>query len=376
MHGARYFSSFDAVDGFWQMTMAKEDVEKTAFTSPYGQYEWLVMPMGLANSPSCYQRRMQRALGHLPFVKVFIDDCIIASNTLADHYDHIRQFLEVCEEQGIYLKESKCQLLQTQIRFLGHVVSSKGSQPQHDKLAAIRDWPDLENATHVRQFLGLAGYYRRYVLGFSEIAHPLTQLTKGDAVWEWGATQKWAFEEIKAALCAAPILALPDMKAAADGIHPFVVQTDASGVALGGVLMQDVGDGLRPIAFESRQFSGAEQNYHAGERELCALHHCTTQTWRHYFIFTEFQLQGDHKPLVWLMSPGQPLSRRQARWYMDLVEVGVPEMEYIPGALLWVPDALSRRPDYKEVSAREGLLEAGFVDPKTGLPNPLNANRK
>ena len=375
MHGARYFSSFDAVDGFWQMTMASEDVEKTAFTSPYGQYEWLVMPMGLANSPSCYQRRMQRALGHLPFVKVFIDDCIIASHTLEEHYSHIQQFLEVCEEQGIYLKKSKCQLLQTQIRFLGHVVSRKGSQPQHDKLAAIRDWPDLEHATRVRQFLGLAGYYRRYVLGFSEIAHPLTQLTKGDATWEWGATQKWAFEEIKAALCVSPILALPDMKAAADGIHPFVVQTDASGVALGGVLMQDVGEGLKPIAFESRQFSGAEQNYHAGERELCALHHCTTQTWRHYLIFTEFQLQGDHKPLVWLMSPGQPLSRRQARWYMYLVEVGVPEMEYIPGALLWVPDALSRRPDYKDISAREGLLEAGFVDPETGLPSRPNANR-
>ncbi len=368
MHGAKYFSSFDAVDGFWQMAMAPEDVEKTAFTSPYGSYEWLVMPMGLANSPSCYQRRMQRALGHLPFVRVFIDDAIIFSSTLEEHFEHLRRFFEVCEEQGIYLKESKCQMLQTQIRFLGHVVNRKGSQPQHDKLAAIRDWPDLENATHVRQFLGLAGYYRRYVLGFSEIAHPLTQLTKGDVAWEWGPMQKWAFEEIKKALCSQPTLALPDMKAAADGIHPFVVQTDASGVALGGVLMQDVGEGLRPIAFESRQFSGAEQNYHAGERELCALHHCTTQTWRHYLIFTEFQLQGDHKPLVWLMSPGQPLSRRQARWYMDLVEVGVPEMEYIPGALLWVPDALSRRPDYKEISAREGLMEAGFVNPNTDQP--------
>ncbi|KAK3236488.1 hypothetical protein CYMTET_53375 [Cymbomonas tetramitiformis] len=368
MHGAKYFSSFDAVDGFWQMAMASEDVEKTAFTSPYGSYEWLVMPMGLTNSPSCYQRRMQRALGHLPFVRIFLDDCILFSNTLEEHLSHLQQFLEVCENQGIYLKESKCQLLQTQIRFLGHVISREGSQPQHDKLAAIRDWPALENATHVRQFLGLAGYYRRYMLGFSEVAQPLTQLTKGDVAWLWGPMQRWAFEEIKKALCSSPTLALPDMKAAAEGRHPFVVQTDASGVALGGVLMQDVGNGLQPIAFESRQFNGAEQNYHAGERELCALHHCTTQTWRHYLIWTEFQLQGDHKPLVWLMAPGQPLSRRQARWYMDLVEVGVPEMEYIPGALLWVPDALSRRPDYKEISAREGLVEAGFVHPVTGKP--------
>ncbi|KAK3285936.1 hypothetical protein CYMTET_6478 [Cymbomonas tetramitiformis] len=204
MHGAKYFSSFDAVDGFWQMAMAPEDIEKTAFTSPHGSYEWLVMPMGLTNSPSCYQRRMQRALGHLPFARIFLDDCILFSTTLEEHYEHLKQFLEVCEVQGIYLKEPK--------------------------------------------------------------------------------------------------------------------PTPADGVALGGVLMQDVGKGLQPIAFESRQFNGAEQNYHAGERELCALHHCTTHTWRHYLIWTEFQLQGDHKPLVWLMSPGQPLSRRQARWYMDLVE--------------------------------------------------------
>ncbi|KAK3258344.1 hypothetical protein CYMTET_32604 [Cymbomonas tetramitiformis] len=318
MHGAKYFSSFDAVDGFWQMAMASEDVEKTAFTSPYGSYEWLVMPMGLTNSPSCHQRRMQRALGHLPFVRIFLDDCILFSNTLEEHLSHLQQFLEVCENQGIYLKESKCQLLQTQIRFLGHVISREGSQPQHDKLAAIRDWPALENATHVRQILGLAGYYRRYMLGFSEVAQPLTQLTKGDVTWLWGPMQRWAFEEIKKALCSSPTLALPDMKAAAEGRHPFVVQTDANGVALGGVLMQDVGNGLQPIAFESRQFNGAEQNYHAGERELCALHHCTTQTWRHYLIWTEFQLQGDHNPLVWLMAPGQPLSRRQARWYMHL----------------------------------------------------------
>ena len=125
------------------------------------------------------------------------------------------------------------------------------------------------------------------------------------------------------------------------------------------------------IAYASRQFSAAEQNYHTGERELCALHRCTTVTWRHYLIFTNFRLQGDHRPLEWLMEPGRELSRRQARWYMDLVEVGVPRMEYIKGALLMVPDALSRRPDYKDIDAREGLREAGMLDPTSDLPtNP------
>ncbi|KAK3288479.1 hypothetical protein CYMTET_4043 [Cymbomonas tetramitiformis] len=220
-----------------------------------------------------------------------------------------------------HLKGHQVQLLKKSLRFLGHTISADGCRPQHDKVAA-----------------------------------------------------QWAFEELKAALISAPVLALPDTKGAADGSAPFVVQTDASGIALGGVLMQDHGDGLRVIAYESRQFSAAEQNYHTGERELGALHHCTTVTWRHYLIFTNFRLQGDHRPLEWLMEPGRELSRRQARWYMDLVEVGVPRMEYIKGALLMVPDALSRRPDYKDLDAREGLREAGVLDPVSDLPtNPLTS---
>eukprot|EP00854_Cymbomonas_tetramitiformis_P034183 gene34183-biopygen18681 len=133
-------------------------------------------------------------------------------------------------------------------------------------------------------------------------------------------------------------------------------------------MMQDQGKGLQPIAFESRQFSRAEQNYHPGERELCAIHHCTTVTWRHYLIFTAFKLMGDHKPLYWLFAPARELSRRQARWYEDLVEVGVHRMEHVPGRCLVVPDAQSRRPDYQEFSAREGLVEKGIVDPDTDAP--------
>eukprot|EP00854_Cymbomonas_tetramitiformis_P018244 gene18244-biopygen18832 len=120
-----------------------------------------------------------------------------------------------------------------------------GERPQHDKVAAVRDWPALENATHVRQFLGLAGYYRRFIPCFSDIAQPLTMLTKNDVEWKWGPEQQWAFEELKIALVDAPVLALPNVKAAADGSAPFLVQTDASGVALGGVLMQDCGECLK-----------------------------------------------------------------------------------------------------------------------------------
>eukprot|EP00854_Cymbomonas_tetramitiformis_P027566 gene27566-biopygen28580 len=290
-----------------------------------------------------------------------------------EHYENVRTFLQTCREKGVYLKASKAQMLKESLKFLGHTLSSEGCSPQHDKVATVRDWPALENATHVRQFLGLAGYYRRFIHCFSDIAQPLTMLTKNDVEWKWGPEQRWAFEELKAALVDAPVLALPNVKAAVDGSAPFLVQTDASGVALGGVLMQDCGEGLKVIAYESRQFFAAEQNYHTGERELCGLHHCTTVTWRHYLIFTAFKLQGDHRPLEWLMEPGRELSRRQARWYMDLVEVGVPRMEYVKGALLLVPDALSRRPDYAVKTPREGLQEAGILDAKCDLPkDPLS----
>ena len=368
LQGAKVFSTADALWGFWQVPMEASDVEKTAMTTHFGAYEWLVMPMGLSNSPSTWQRMMTQYLGHLPFVRVFVDDILIFSDTPEAHVEHLRQLLTACKKNQIYLKKSKLKLCKRACRFLGHVVDRDGCRPQQDKVASVRDWPELETVTHVRQFLGMCGFYRRYIQNFADLAYPLTRLTKATVEWAWGKEEKKAFQHLKDALISAPTLVLPDQRAAADGSRPFVVQTDASAVALGGVLMQDQGKGLQPIAFESRQFSGAEQNYHPGERELCAIHHCTTVTWRHYLIFTAFKLMGDHKPLYWLFAPARELSRRQARWYEDLVEVGVHRMEHVPGRCLVVPDAQSRRPDYQEFSAREGLVEKGIVDPDTDAP--------
>ena len=143
------------------------------------------MPQGLQNSPSQYQRRMQRALGHLPFVRLFIDDvCVFTKGTIEEHYDCVRTFLLTCREKGVFLKKSKARLLKESIKFLGHTLSKEGCQSQHDKVASVRDWPELENVTHVRQFLGLAGYYRRFIHCFSDIAQPLTKLTKADVPWQ------------------------------------------------------------------------------------------------------------------------------------------------------------------------------------------------
>ncbi|KAK3285061.1 hypothetical protein CYMTET_7314 [Cymbomonas tetramitiformis] len=174
---------------------------------------------------------MQRALGHLPFVRIFIDDVVVfSSGDIEEHYRFVREFLLTCREKGVYLKKSKAQMLKKNLRFLGHTLSSKGCQPQHDKVAAVRDWPALQNVTHIRQFYLGTG---------------------------WLLQEQWSFDELKAALVKAPVLALPDMKAAADGSAPFVVQTDASGIALGGVLMQDCGGGLGVIAQDTARLKKA-----------------------------------------------------------------------------------------------------------------------
>ena len=154
-------------------------------------------------------------------------------------------------------------------------------------------------------------------------------------------------------------------KAAAEGTRPYIVQTDASQVALGGVLLQEHPEGLRPIAYESRQFTAAEQNMFPGMQELVAVHHCSYNTWRHYLIFTPWRLQGDHEPLSWLLTKKQ-LSQRQARIMMDLVEINVPRLEHVPGALLHMPDGLSRQPLWKKYTAKEGLIDAGVVRESDG----------
>ncbi|KAK3269842.1 hypothetical protein CYMTET_21739 [Cymbomonas tetramitiformis] len=200
LQGATIFSTADALWGFWQVPMEEDAIEKTAMTTPFGAYEWLVMPMGLSNSPSCWQRMMQSYLGHLPFVRVFVDDIMIFSKNPTEHLGHLKQVLEVCRQNKVRLKESKLRCFKRSVRFLGHVIDREGCRPQQDKIAAVRDWPKLETVKHVRQFLGLAGFYRRYNQGLSDLAHPLTKLTKNLVPWEWGPEQERAFERLKIVL--------------------------------------------------------------------------------------------------------------------------------------------------------------------------------
>ena len=267
---AKVFSKIDLRSGYWQMPVKPGDVHKTAFKTRWGLYEFLVMPFGVTNAPAQFMNMMNALLGEYldKFVLIFLDDVLIYSANPQDHAEHLRKVLGKLREHKLYAKASKCEMLKTSVEFLGQQISKGGMTPTEAKLKAVRDWATPEDVKGVRSFLGFANYYRRFVQNFAAIADPLTSLTRKDVEWQWGPYQRRAFQQLKEALCAAPVLLFPDPKL------PYTVVTDVSGTAAGGILMQDQGDGLQPLAFLSRQLKPTEQRYSAYEQGLVAVAHC------------------------------------------------------------------------------------------------------
>ncbi|KAI3765101.1 hypothetical protein L2E82_15127 [Cichorium intybus] len=251
LQGASYFSKIDLRSGYHQLKIRESDIPKTAFRTRYGHYEFLVMPFGLTNAPAAFMDLMNRVCR--PFldtsVIVFIDDILIYSRSQEEHETHLRQVLELLRQEKLYAKFSKCEFWLREVQFLGHVISSEGVKVDPAKIEAVMKWEPPRNPSEIRSFLGLAGYYRRFVENFSSIAAPLTKLTKKGEKFEWTEEQQAAFQKLKQALCEAPVLALPQ------GGEDFVVYSDASRVGLGCVLMQRG----RVIAYASRQLKEAEK---------------------------------------------------------------------------------------------------------------------
>ena len=342
LHGATIFSKIDLVSGYFQVRIADEDVHKTAFRTRYGHYEFTVMPFGLCNAPATFQRMMNDILReHLDtFVIVYLDDILIYSKTKEEHTEHLRQVLALLRKHQLYAKASKCEFGMPQTEFLGHVVSGNGIATDPKKIKAVAEWPTPANVTELRSFVGLANYYRRFVDKFSHIAGPLTALLGKDK-WStdsWGAPQEEAFQHLKKALIDAPVLTAPDFT------KPFLVKTDASDYAIGGVLSQAGEKGDRPVAYESKKLTPTEGRYTVHEKELLAVVHCLRE-WRHYLQGQPFTVHTDNWAVKHIQT--QPhLSRRQARWMETLQEYDF-VIEHKPGATNHVADALSRRADHK-----------------------------
>ncbi|GJV09375.1 putative reverse transcriptase domain-containing protein [Tanacetum coccineum] len=236
--------------GYHQLRVRDQDIPKTAFRTRYGHYEFQVMPFGLTNAPAVFMDLMNRVCKPYldKFVIVFIDDILIYSKDEREHEEHLKAILELLKEEKLYAKFSKCEFWIPKVQFLGHVIDSRGIHVDPAKIESIKDWASPKTPTEIRQFLGLAGYYRRFIEGFSKIAKSMTKLTQKGIKFDWGEKEEDAFQLIKQKLCSAPILALPE------GSEDFVVYCDASHKGLGAVLMQRE----KVIAYASRQLNSNE----------------------------------------------------------------------------------------------------------------------
>ena len=339
VQGAQYFSSIDRRDGFFQILLREEDRHKTAFRTRFGSYEYTVLPMGLCNAPSTFMQMMNDTFRDQldRFVLCFLDDILIFSRTREEHLRHVREVLERLRQRKLYGKLSKCEFMRSEVGFLGHRIGANGLCVSPDKVDAVKSWPTPRNVHDVRSFLGLAGFYRRFVKDFSKVALPMTALTHDKASWRWGREQQQAFDGLKAALCSAPVLVLPDPS------KPFVLNCDSCAYALGATLQQDHGRGLQPVAYRSKKLSPAERNYDVREREFMAILDACSH-WRHYLHSDEpFVLKSDHSSLVHYMTMPN-LTGRLARWVLKMQDFNC-KLEYIPGPQNVVADALSRRAD-------------------------------
>ena len=370
LRGARYFSKLDLRTGYWQIRVASEDVAKTAFTSRHGHFEWLVLPMGLTNAPAEFMALMENTFREElnKFVLVFLDDILVYSATLKEHELHLRTVLQRLREQKLYAKWSKCTFMRQEVEFLGHFVGRAGVRMVEGKVAAVQRWPTPTTQKEVEQFVGLAGFYRRFIADFSKIAAPLSELcgTLKHSVgpgrsarrappqkrFYWGEEQQRAFEALKHAVTSAPCLAIPDPQ------REFIVHTDSSGYATGAVLMQQFESGLRPIAFLSKKMTPAERRYPVHEQELLAILNAL-KAWRHYLGGRHFTVLTDHQSLQYVESSAMA-TPRQMRWAAWLSEFDF-NIRYGRGKDNLVADALSRSATGKPESGVAADSESGDV---------------
>ncbi|PWA91039.1 reverse transcriptase domain-containing protein [Artemisia annua] len=341
LQGSSVYSKIDLRSGYHQLRVREEDIPKTAFRTRYGHYEFQVMPFGLTNAPAVFMDLMNRVCKSYldKFVIVFIDDILIYSKDEKEHEEHLKLILELLKREELYAKFSKCEFWISTVQFLGHVIDSQGIHVDPAKIESIKDWATPTTPTEVRQFLGLAGYYRRFIEGFSKIAKPLTVLTQKNVKYNWGDVEEEAFQLLKERLCSAPILALPE------GSEDFVVYCDASHKGLGAVLMQRE----KVIAYASRQLKTHEKNYTTHDLELGAVVFAL-RIWRHYLYGTKCVVYTDHKSLQHILNQKE-LNMRQRRW-LELLSDYDCEIRYHPGKANVVADALSRKERVKPLRVR------------------------
>jgi hypothetical protein len=293
MRGATIFSKIYLRSGYHQLKIRTEDIPKTTFTTRYGLYEFLVMSFGLTNAPAYFMNMMNKVFMEYldQFVVVFIDDILVYSQNEEAHEDHLRLVLQKLRDNQLYAKFLKHDLWLKEVAFLGHIITNGEIKVDSSKISEILNWKQPTYVSKIRSFLGLAGYYRRFVEGFSKIVKPLTSLLETSKEFKWDEACQKCFEELKERLTTAPMLIMPD-------IHKgFDVYCDASHLGLGWVLMQEG----KVIAYASRQLRKHEKNYPTHDLELAAVVHAL-KIWRYYMIGNKCKIFTDHKSLKYIFT--------------------------------------------------------------------------
>ncbi len=333
---ARFYSTLDLTKGYWQIPLSPLSKEKTAFTTPFGLHQFVTLPFGLFGAPATFQRLMDKVLRpHSAYAAAYLDDIIIHSNDWQRHMEHLRAVLRSLREAGLTANPRKCAIGRVEVRYLGFHLGHGQVRPQIDKTAAVAACPSPKTKKEVRQFLGLAGYYRRFIPNFSDLTSPLTDLTKKEAPdpVQWTEPCQQALTQVKAALCGGPLLHSPNFNL------PFLLQTDASDRGLGAVLAQVVGGEERPVLYLSRKLSKRETRYSTVEKECLAIRWAVL-TLRYYLLGREFTLCSDHAPLQWLHRM-KDTNARITRWYLALQPFKF-KVVHRPGVQMAVADFLSR----------------------------------
>jgi len=329
--GAQWFSKLDFRAGYHQICIDPGDTYKTAFKTHHGLFEFLVMPFGLTNAPATFQGIMNLIFAVLlrKGVLVFMDDILVYSKTLAEHVKLLQQVFEILRLHKFYIKLSKCSFAQGEVEYLGHIITGAGVSTEPTKIQAVQGWPTPKNLKELRGFLGLTGYYRRFIKNYGIISRPLSDLLTKNVPFVWTSVTEIAFQQLKDALSTSPVLAIPDFA------KKFTLETDASDLGFGAVLMQEG----HPVAYLSKAVCAKNQSLSTYEKECMAII-LAVEKWRPYLQNQEFVIKTDHRSLLHLTE--QRISTKlQQKALFKLMDLKF-QIVYRAGSSNMAADALSR----------------------------------